>query len=266
HPFERGLVWREGNKKGAHIIKEKEQAQMCFAMDYQKLVFFPNYANFLEFLRAFMRNNMVNFVEAEQLCHGLLLQPANNPRRMLRFKQFTNVNRHGNNMPKAVMFQIEETFELHELIIKADQKVNVDFLEDTLKEKVLKLNLFPAFQRIELINQQFRRLELDNPCTQAFGIFVYQEMLRGSAEILPPMITVGANNFQLTPFENGSFQLKPQNYFKKAKIDQVIVLASRRDFEKSLNDIQKVMKHLSPNYKQLIEFQEFNLFSQSDEQ
>uniref|UniRef100_A0A914XUA3 Uncharacterized protein n=1 Tax=Panagrolaimus superbus TaxID=310955 RepID=A0A914XUA3_9BILA len=242
HEFKLGLVWREGNKKGVHIIKEQNVTQMCLAMDYQKIVFFPNNENFLKFLKTFIKNNFGNLNEAEKLCNGLLLSPLNNPRRILCFKEFKNVG-HGI-LPKAVMVKMmdDEIFELNELIINADQKVTIDFLGDKFKEEVLQLNRLPAFRRILLIDEQLRRLQLNNPCTKAFGIFVQEEMLRGSFEILPPMNTVGAMNYQLTPFETGSFQLKPQNYFKKAVLDYVVILASEQDYHRTLKEIQKNFK------------------------
>uniref|UniRef100_A0A914QUH7 Piwi domain-containing protein n=1 Tax=Panagrolaimus davidi TaxID=227884 RepID=A0A914QUH7_9BILA len=155
----------------------------------------------------------------------------------------------------------DEIFNLNQLVIKEDQKITIDFLNDRLKENVLKLNRFDAQQRKQLIIQQIHRLNLNNHITHAFGIDINQEMLRGKIEIFPPINTVGANDIQLAPLPNGAFQLNPQNYFKRSNLDKVIVLSSRINFQKCLRPITTIIQLATCKKRNDIEFKEFDLFS-----
>uniref|UniRef100_A0A914P9B8 Piwi domain-containing protein n=1 Tax=Panagrolaimus davidi TaxID=227884 RepID=A0A914P9B8_9BILA len=255
--FHRGLVCREGNKKGVHIIDHYGQAQLCLSMDYCKKVFFPNNVNFMDFINQFVENQ--NFEEVQKLCHGLLLTPLDNDRRILRFKKFVNLR---NILDGALMLNADdEIFHLNQIVIKEDQKITIDFLNDRLKENVLKLNRFDAHQRRQFIIQQIHRFNLNNHITSAFGIATTQVMLRGKIEIFPPINTVGANNIQLAPLANGAFQLNPQNYYKRSNLNKVIVLSSRINFQKCLKPVTNIIQLATCKKGNDIEFKEFDLFS-----
>jgi hypothetical protein len=84
--FDRGLVYRDGNRKGVHIVKNANQPQLCLSLDFCRKIFFPANVNFLELVQNFMGNGG-NYKEAEALFKKIKLCPIYNRARILKFKK-----------------------------------------------------------------------------------------------------------------------------------------------------------------------------------
>uniref|UniRef100_A0A914R067 Piwi domain-containing protein n=1 Tax=Panagrolaimus davidi TaxID=227884 RepID=A0A914R067_9BILA len=284
--FDRGLIFRDGNRKGVQIVKTANKPQLCLSLDFCRKIFFPSNVSFLELVQNFMGNGG-NYKEAEALFKKIKLCPIYNRARILTFKKFsdksirqmklndgtpleeyyrTTLNAPLRNLDEraANMSNGHGDFPLELLQVLPNQPVPVIRMPDTLKEKALELNRLKPHERFALIQKQFQQLELNNPVTAAFGIQVNPNMIQGEFQRLPRMrMRVGGSN-TVESNDQGAFRFDRNLYYKPAGFEKLVVFATRYESQKSIDcanaivtaAISKGMQMPKPTFK------EFNTSSQ----
>uniref|UniRef100_A0A914QM85 Piwi domain-containing protein n=1 Tax=Panagrolaimus davidi TaxID=227884 RepID=A0A914QM85_9BILA len=259
HEFLCGLKYREGHYKGCHVINGNHGIpQMSLAMNYCRKVFFPANANFQKFITDFIGSGKT-YDDAEILCCGLRLCTNDNPHQILRFENFIGHNIPGGDI-FAVMKNSKEKFSLKDLQIIPDQSIPNDAMPKDLKD--VDLNKFKPHDRKRCVEEQFRKLNLNNKVTAAFGVTVEQHMLEGTFDDSISVNVLAMNNQILVQDEYGAFKSDCRKYYKRGNFKKVILLATKNDKARVWEDIKKVVKFASNKSDRevtaMVSYQEFD--------
>uniref|UniRef100_A0A914Z6I6 Piwi domain-containing protein n=1 Tax=Panagrolaimus superbus TaxID=310955 RepID=A0A914Z6I6_9BILA len=291
-PFH-GLVTREGNSKGVHVIQWDEQPQLIMSLEYSNKLFYPSGQLFGDLV-----DNLINdrwtMAELDKLFSGVKFALTYNPSRIITFEKFTTENvrqlRVGEISmcqwfsqekdiqlskldKKGVVAKLNdkskyrniEIFPLDVLRILPNQSVPNLQLPEKLNAKALEINRLKTKDRYERIMIQHAKLGLntnDSLCN-AFGLSVSSEMISGPFSRLPKSVVMVRNNQQLTVKDDGSFCFERNQYLIPAHIKQVVVIASKRNEKKSMECIGHISREA--NNKGMIigniRYQEFDIDS-----
>uniref|UniRef100_A0A914QUK3 Piwi domain-containing protein n=1 Tax=Panagrolaimus davidi TaxID=227884 RepID=A0A914QUK3_9BILA len=257
HEFLYGLKYREGNYKGCHVINGNHGVpEMSLAMNYCRKVFFPANANFQKFITDFIGSGKT-YDDAEILCWGLRLCTNDNPRRILQFENFIGHNISGGDI-FAVMKNSKEKFSLKDLQIIPDQSIPNDAMPKDLKD--VDLNKFKPHDRKRFVEEQFRKLRLNNEVTAAFGVTVEQNMLEGTFDDSISVNVHAMNNQMLVQDKYGAFKSDCRRYYKRGNFKKVILFATIDDSARISEDIKKVVKFASnkSDADAMVSFEEFD--------
>uniref|UniRef100_A0A914XRU6 Protein argonaute N-terminal domain-containing protein n=1 Tax=Panagrolaimus superbus TaxID=310955 RepID=A0A914XRU6_9BILA len=240
NPFDRGLVYRDGNRKGVQIVKDgSNKPHLSLSLDFCRKVFFPNNLKFIDLVRSFMAGGQ-NYKEAEALFRKIKLCPIYNRSRILTFKKFSDKTfrqlkqndgrpleeyyRTTLNCPlqhlderAANMSNGHGDFPLELLEVLPNQPVPVLRMPETLKEKALELNRLKPHERLSLIQRQFNKLALNNAVTTAFGLKISPRMAECDFQRLPRMKMILHQN-TVECNDQGSFKFDRNMYYKASRL------------------------------------------------
>uniref|UniRef100_A0AC34F1N3 Piwi domain-containing protein n=1 Tax=Panagrolaimus sp. ES5 TaxID=591445 RepID=A0AC34F1N3_9BILA len=217
--FDRGLIYRDGNKKGVQVVKgSSNNPQLWLSLDFCRKVFFPDNVKFIDLVQSFMASANMS-------------------------------NGHGD-------------FPLELLEVLPNQPVPIVRMPETLKEKALELNRLKPHERFALIQKQFKKLALNNSVTTAFGININSQMIVGDFQrfqrmrIILDRATVESN-------DQGSFKFDRNMYYNAAGFAKLVVFATRRDYQKSMECANAIVQAALNKGMQMPKpsFKEFDTYS-----